>query len=155
MRHIGASSPLFSDRDQMPVNFQQLEDTLEFVDFNGGGYNEAFVCRQTGKIYWRSDVVDDLDVLPDDIEDTGKYVSVPSKRNLGLGKPLALDFARDHLPNDYADVRDIFDRRGAFGKFEALLRRRGAMERWYKFRNEATLAALREWCEDNGLDVAG
>jgi len=38
------------------------------------------------------------DALPDDIEGDKKYIAIPDKRELDLGKPLALDFAREFLP---------------------------------------------------------
>jgi hypothetical protein len=91
--------------------------------------------------------------LPDDIEDEDKYLAIPGKRELGLGKPLALDFAREWLPNDYDEVRDIFDRRGAYRKFRALVTRRDALERWYAFETKATEQALRDWCELNSITL--
>lgn len=137
----------------MPVSFQTLEEALIIVDFNGGGVNEAYVCRRTGEIFWQSPEIDVGEELPDDIEDLEKYLPIPNGRELGLGKPLALDFASTFLPRDYDDVCDMFSRRGAYARFEALLRRRGLMDRWYKFRDDATKSALREWCSANGLDV--
>ncbi|WFU42035.1 hypothetical protein QA640_05945 [Bradyrhizobium sp. CB82] len=61
------------------------------------------------------------DELPDDINDEEKYVALPDKRKLGLGKPLVLDFARQFLPADFDDVRYFFGRRGTYPKFRALL----------------------------------
>ncbi len=60
------------------------------------------------------------DELPDDIEDDEKYVAIPDKRELGLGKPMVLDFAREFLPNDFDEVeRYIFSKGGAYRKFRA------------------------------------
>jgi len=50
-------------------------------------------------------------------------------------------------------VRRIFAKRGAYAKFKTLLMRRGALERWHGFENEATEQALREWCKINGVDL--
>jgi hypothetical protein len=137
----------------MAVSFQKLSEAFLFVDLDGAG-NEAFICRSTGEIYWQSSLMDvDEEKLPDDIEDDEKYLAVPNRRALELGKPLALAFARQFLPENFADVRDIFDRRGAYRKFHSLLRHRNAMDRWYKFEAEATEQALRDWCEANGLDL--
>jgi hypothetical protein len=69
------------------------------------------------------------DELPDDINDEEKYVALPDKRELGLGKPLVLDFARQFLPDDFDDVRYFFSRRGAYTKFKAMLARRSAIGR--------------------------
>ena len=65
-----------------------------------------------------------------------------------------LDFAREHLPDDYDDIRDIFSRRRAYQKFRSLLARRGAIDRWHAFENKATEQALRDWCELHGIEIA-
>ena len=53
---------------------------------------------------------------------------IRDKRELDLGKPLVLDFAREFLPDDYDEVRHIFSRRGAYRRYKNLLERRGALE---------------------------
>jgi hypothetical protein len=142
----------------MPISFQDIFQALELVSMEGAtGEHEAILCRQTGKIYWRSEFsdLDELnDELPDDIEDDEKYVAVPNKRELGLGKPLVLAFAREFLPNDFDEVRYIFSKRGAYRKFHALLARRNAIDRWHDFESKATERALRDWCEINSIAVA-
>ena len=96
----------------------------------------------------------DLDEeLPDDIDDE-KYAAIPDKRELDLGRPLVLDFVRQFLPEDYDEVRRIFSRKGAYGRYKALLVRRGALDRWYDFSNKAEEAALREWCAENGIELS-
>ncbi len=76
-------------------------------------------------------------------------------RELGLGKPLALNFAREFLPNDFDEVRYMFSKRGAYQKFRALLTRRNVLDLWYNFESKATEQALREWCKLNSIEVAG
>ena len=141
----------------MPVSFSDLELAFDFVSSDAAlGYHRAFVCRQTGKIYWQSESLglDDLEELPDDLENEEKYVPVPDKREFGLGKPLALDFAREFLPDDFGEIRHMFGKRHAYRNFRALLlRRRGALDRWYEFEAEATKRALREWCEQNSIET--
>jgi hypothetical protein len=80
------------------------------VSSGGMGENEAYLDRQSGKIYWHSEFGDNDEELPDDIDDE-KYTAIPDKRELDLGKPLVLDFAREFLPEDYDEVRRIFSRR--------------------------------------------
>jgi hypothetical protein len=142
----------------MPTDFQELLLSFEFVSSGGGGLHEAFLCRQTGKIHWRSET-SDLDGLedefPDDVEDDEKYIAIPDKRELDLGKPLALDFAREYLANDFDEVRYMFSRRGAYKKFRALLIRRNVLERWYDFESRTTERALREWCAFNSIEITG
>jgi hypothetical protein len=95
----------------MPTSFADILLAFEFVGSSDFGDHQAFVCRRTGKIHWRSESseLDELtgemnDEVPDDIEDEEKCATVPDKRELGLGKPLALDFAREFLAGDFDDV---------------------------------------------------
>ena len=138
----------------MSVSSSDLQLAFEFVSSGGMGQNEAYLDRQSGKIYWHSEFGDNDEVLPDDIDDE-KYISIPDKRELDLGKPLVLDFARGFLPEDYDEVRRIFSRSGAYRRYKDLLVRRGALERWYDFSNKAEEVALREWCAQNGVDLSG
>src|ERR1700741_4871900 len=100
------------------------------------GEYRAILCRRTGKIYQHaefSDLEEFNDELPDDVEDEEKYIDIPDKRELGLGKPLALDFAREFLADDFDEVRYMFSKKGAYRKFRALVIRRNVLERWYDF----------------------
>ena len=95
-----------------------------------------------------------MDILPDDIDDTEKFLQIPDKRELDLGRPLALDFAREFLPDDFDDVRQFFSRRGAYARFKDLLDQRGALAQWYDFEAKAEEKALREWCDLNSIEVS-
>src|SRR5438034_11700677 len=86
-------------RCMMPVSFSDLQLAFEFVSSGGIGENEAYLDRQSGKIYWHSGFGDNDEELPDDIDDE-KYIAIPDKKELDLGKPLVLDFAREFLPDD-------------------------------------------------------
>ena len=102
----------------MPVSFTELSDAVDFVSAGHNEENRAYLCKESGKIYCHSDFVPDLDELPEDIEDEEKYLRIPDQRDLDLGKPLVLDFAREFLPDDFDTVRDIFRKRGAYAKFK-------------------------------------
>lgn len=142
----------------MPTKFKDIVHAFEFAN-TGGDIAEfrAFVCRQTGTIYSDTGGFDsgeeDEDELPDDIEDATKYVPLPDKRELDLGKSLVMAFARQELPDDLDDVRSFFSKRGGYSKFKALLAHRGAIDRWHRFENEATEQALRAWCTDNEIEI--
>jgi hypothetical protein len=140
----------------MTTSFQEILDAFELVSMGGVGEHQALLCRTTGKIYCYSQFsdLDELnDELPDDIEDDEKYIAIPDKRELDLGKPLVLDFVREFLPNDYDEVRHIFSKKGAYPKFRALLARRSALDRWYDYESKATERALRDWCELNAIAI--
>jgi hypothetical protein len=138
----------------MRVSLKELREAFEFVCAGGGEEHQAFLCKQSGKLYYHSELGDDLDSLPDDIDDGEKFLPIPDKRELDLGKPLALDFARQFLPGDFDEVRQFFSRRGAYARFKELLARRNALERWYDFEAEAEERALRMWCDLNSIEVS-
>jgi hypothetical protein len=137
----------------MPISFTDLQDAFLFVNFGGPGENEAYLDRQSGKIYCYSAYGDNEEELSDDIDDA-KYIAIPDKRELDLGKPLVLNFVGQFLPDDGDEVRRIFSRKGAYGRYKDLLVERGALERWYDFSNKAEEAALREWCAENGIELS-
>ncbi|WP_018266119.1 hypothetical protein [Methylosinus sp. LW4] len=136
----------------MPVKWKELHEASQSVSADGAG-PEVFLCRETGRIYWRTDLDEDLEELPDDIEDDEKYLELPSPNALGLGKPLALEFTRLFLADGFDDVREIFMRKGAFSRFKNFLERRDALDAWYDFEAKAQEAALREWCDHNEIEV--
>jgi hypothetical protein len=138
----------------MPISFSDLQLAFEFVSSGSMGENEAYLDRQLGKIYWHSEFGDTDAELPADIDDE-KYIAIPHKVELDLGKPLVLDFAREFLPDDYDEVRHIFSRKGAYRRYKELLARRGTLDRWYDFSNRAEEATLRKWCAENGIDLKG
>jgi hypothetical protein len=140
----------------MPVSFQEILTAFEFAGVTSPGEHLAILCRRTGKIYLQfefSDFGAMNDELPDDVEDDEKYLKIPNKRELGLGKPLALEFAREFLRGDFDEARDIFSKRKAYSKFRALPIRRNALEQWHEFESKAAEQALREWCKANSIEV--
>jgi hypothetical protein len=143
----------------MPASLRDITEAFEFANTTGDmGEFRAFVCKRTGKIHYQTDFSDAAelyDELPNDIHDEEKYVALPDKRELGLGKPLVLDFASEYMPNDFDDVRYFFSRRGAYPKFRALLARRGAIDRWHAFEAKATEQALRDWCALHSIEIVG
>ena len=140
----------------MPVSFREIRDAFEFISVTAGHEHRAILCKKTGKIYTHSDFPDFEefnDELPDDVDDEEKYIDIPDRYELDLGKPLVMDFARDVLPSDFEEIRDIFGRRGAYQRFKALLARRKALDRWYEYESQATNNALRDWCSLNEIEL--
>ena len=134
------------------VKFSDLELAFEFVSFEGVTMEHlAYVRKETGEILYGSDDLNEEE-LPDDVDDEEKYLAIPSKRDLGLGRSVVFDFVEQFLPDDLDQVRRYFSRRGAYGNFKDLLAQRGAIEQWHKFENEAAQRALREWCSENSIE---
>ena len=134
------------------VKFSDLELAFEFASFEGVTTEHlAYVRKDTGEILYGSYELNGEE-LPDDVDDEEKYLAIPSKRDLGLGRSLVFDFVEQFLPDDLDQVRRYFSRRGAYGNFKDLLAQRGAIEQWHKFENEAAQRALREWCGENSIE---
>jgi hypothetical protein len=92
--------------------------------------------------------------LPDDIDDSDKYVKIPDKRELDLSKPLVLEFLRQTLPSEIDKVQRIFSARGAYARFKDLMDRKGALDQWYNFEAKAEEEALRMWCALNSIEIS-
>jgi hypothetical protein len=135
------------------VDWNDLQNTFEFVSTGQPGEHEAVLCRKTGKFLWQTDVEEDIEAWPEDADDEEKYLSIPHKKELDLGKPLVLEFARQFLPDEFDEVRRMFDKKGAYARFRDLLQRKKALDRWYDFEAKATEAALREWCDLNEITI--
>ena len=135
------------------VKAEELRAAFEFVSAGSMFLASAYICLESGKIHWKSADLEDDD-LPDDIEDSDRYLPVPGQHDLHLGRPLAMGFVAAELPDDYDTVHRFFSRRGAYARFKDLLVARGKLERWYEFENQATEDALRDWCADNGIQLA-
>ena len=133
------------------VNAFDLENAMILADDPG---SEAWVSLETGHVHIRSDLVGELEALPDNIGEEGHYIPVPGQRALELGRALVIDFVQHHMPSDEDEVRQIFRRVGAYARFSALVDKRGLRDRWHAFREQRTLDAMRAWCEDNGLTLA-
>jgi hypothetical protein len=139
----------------MPVAWSEIFDAFEFVGMSEEFGNTAWVCRETGAIHMHSDVDDELETLPEDIDEAQKYVALPTPRDLDLGRRLVLRFAAERLDEHCDEIAGIFSRKGAYRRFKDFLMRVGALESWYAYEAEAKEKALREWCAENSVEVDG
>ena len=135
------------------VKLSELLDAYEWVSGLGPFENSAYLDRTTGKIYIDSDQIEVDEDLPEDYEDGTKYVSIPHKNDLDLGKNLAIQFADDFLWQESVKVREFFRKRGAYARFKNLLEHRRMLEQWYIYEAEAIESALREWAQDNDIQI--
>lgn len=135
------------------INLDELERAAMMVE-DGDGTVTALVSRETGMIHLLNDeYMDEEAPMPSASGGNDGYVSVPSAGVLGIGDGLVLRFAALHLVEDQHTVRDLFRDRNTEG-FARLLQERGAAEAWERFHDDTTRAALRRWCEENGLQLA-
>lgn len=138
----------------MVVSWSDISDAFFYVSMAEMYLHSAILCRESGQIFYISDV-GDSDELPEDIEDDEKYIAIPHKKELDLGKSLALDFTLKCLPDELERVQTIFHRKGAYSRFKDLLDRKGLLDDWYKYEETESNAALREWCRENKIEVKG
>lgn len=136
------------------IRISELLDALEFVSSSASFDSSAFIDRETGAIHYRSSEVGVVEEIPDDIETSDRYVAVPRKNDLNLGRELVLSFAEQELPADYETVCAFFRKKGAYARFKDFLARRNLLERWYAYESRETEAALRLWCRDNAIEIA-
>jgi len=136
----------------MAVSFDDIENAFFFVSTDKMFMNNAYLCKETGEIFYTSEM-GDSDELPEDIDDPDKYISIPHKNELDLGKALVIEFTSEFLPEELERVYSIFRRKGAYSRYKDLLERKGVLEDWYKFENERQKVALKEWCRENKIEI--
>ena len=135
------------------IKYTNLEMAMDFASDTFGYDSAAYICRQTGRIYYESDEFAADEEIPDDIENAALYVQVPDKRDLDLGKRLVMRFVSREIPGKYDQVDAIFRRKGAYSRYKELLDRDDLLEEWYKFEQSVTRETLCEWAEDEGFTV--
>lgn len=139
----------------MSVN-AKLDDLItafEWVSVSGLLENSAYISKETGTIYLRSDDYEFEDELPEDLNDPSRYISVPHKNDLDLGKWLVIRYVDEALPSHASAVREIFRKKGAYAKFKILLDRQGHLTKWYSYESEKIEQKMRAWAEENGIHV--
>ena len=135
------------------VPYDEISSSFEFVSSAAPAEHNAYISLDTGQIYWVSELASMDEEVPDDLDSSDRYISVPHKNDLDLGKRLVLRFAAQEMSDSYEQVRSIFARKGAYGRFKQLLETKGLLEKWYRFEEEAHDKALREWCAENGIQI--
>lgn len=139
---------------RMKVDFREISDALDYVSFGSMYEHQAFLDRETGKIYYHSVYGDDLEELPEDI-DSGKYIGIPHKNDLDLGRNLVFAFAYRYLPDEVEEIQRIFRRKRAYSSFKDLLDNKDMLEIWYEFEAKEQEKALKAWCESQSIQIEG
>lgn len=135
------------------MKYSEIEEAFLFVSSGGLGENEAYIDIENEKIYWHSEY-ECFDELPDDIAEK-KYLLAPHKNELGLGKPLVMNFIYEYSPKDLEEIHSIFSRKGAYAKFKSFLKINNLLDEWYSYEARNTKDAIRQWCSENGVELSG
>ncbi len=134
-------------------SFSDIEGAFMYVASATYGMNSAVLCKDTGKILYRSDMAGIDEIEDEEDLDWDQCIEIPHKNDLNLGRNLVFEFVEEYLPDDYEHVRKMFRRRGAYANYKALLERRGLLEKWYEVENSREEQALREWCKENEIEL--
>ncbi len=136
------------------VKLSELLCALEFASANAPFEHGAFIDRDTGAIRYLSSEIDVEEEIPDDLETSDRYIEIPHKNDLNLGRNLVLLFADETIPDEYETIAAFFRKKGAYARFKDFLEARQLLERWYSFEARETEKALRAWCSKNGVALA-
>jgi len=135
----------------MKIDFDKIEDAFLFVSMEQMYIHQAFLCKETGEVFYKSEL-GGFDELPDDIDDLEKYIAIPHKNDLDLGTNLVFQFVSEFIPERMDKVKEIFTRKGAYARFKDLLEYVGMLEKWYEYENQAQSEVLKKWCYENNLE---
>jgi len=135
------------------VKYDALSLAFEFVSSGAPMEHNAYVSLDTGEVYWTSDLNPIEDEVPADLETSDRYLAIPHKSDLDLGRKLALRFVARELPDCYEQAEGFFRRKGAYARFKQLLESEGVLEKWYRFEEESVERALRDWCAENDIQL--
>lgn len=135
------------------IPYDEISSAFEFVSSAAPAEHNAYISLDTGQIHWVSELASMDKELPEDLDTSNRYISVPHKNDLDLGRNLVLRFAAQEMSDSYERVRSIFQRKGAYARFKDLLETKGLLENWYRFEAEAHDKALREWCAENEIQI--
>jgi Uncharacterised protein family (UPF0158) len=136
------------------VKYDDLIEAIDFVSAGASSDHQAFIALDTGRIYWISEFGDPIDEdVPEDLDESDRYLEVPSRNDLDLGRRLVFRFVEEQLPGAYEQVQGFFSRRGAYGRFKALLEDAGCLDKWRQFDAQCTRQALEDWCEAHAIEL--
>ena len=138
----------------MAISFDDIENAFFFVSMDQKYMHDAYLCKETGQIFYTSELVDSDD-LPEDIDDPDKYITIPHKNDLELGKSLVIEFTSEYLPEALDRVYSIFRSRGAYSRYKDLLDEKGLLDKWHRFEDERQKVALKKWCRENSIEIEG
>jgi hypothetical protein len=135
------------------ISFSDIQDGFLFVSSAPYGEHSALLCKDTGEILYRSEM-GGIDEIGDEDRDWDKWIGIPHRNDLDLGQRVVFEFVEMRMPDEYGRVEHIFRKRGAYGRFKDFLESKGQLEGWHDFENQREEQALRQWCEENEIELS-
>ncbi len=136
----------------MKFKWNDIENAFLFVSMAPMYQNHAFLNIDNGQIYYSSET-SDSDKIPKNMNAPGKYIEIPHKNDLDLGKDLVYQYIKKYLPEHYDTVWKIFGKKGAYSRYKQFLENLGKLEEWFKFENGVIDKTLRDWCKENEIEI--
>jgi hypothetical protein len=135
------------------VKYDDLSIAFDFVSSAPQTENNAYISLDTGAICYTSEFNPDDQEIPADLETSDRYIAIPHKNDLDLGRNLVLRFVAQELPEHFDRIEGFFRRKGACRRFKDLLESQALLEKWYAFEAESTERAMKDWCAENGIQI--
>jgi len=104
----------------MKLKFSDIEDAFMFVGSEEQGMHSAYLCPDTGRIYYSSEMAG-MDEAQEEGVDVDECHFIPHKNDLDLGRRLVFKYVMKRLPGEYEQVEQIFRKRGAYRRFKDFL----------------------------------
>ena len=134
------------------IKFREIEDAFYYVNSGRPFENMAIVRLGSGRVFFESCMLGEREGTDEDWE-ADDAVSIPHKNDLDMGSELVDTFVVKEYPEGANAVRQIFSRRGAYGRYKEYLDSKGLLKKWYDFEEESLSKALRDWCKENKIVV--
>lgn len=134
------------------IKFSEVVEAFEFVSAAPPFEHVAYLSKANGETFYQS-VAADLDEVPEGAEADPDLLEIPHKNDLDLGRNLVFEFSDAQGIETSRAVREIFCRKGAYGRFKHYLDRRGLLDQWHEFEAGETRRRLLEWCHQMSLNV--
>jgi hypothetical protein len=72
----------------VPVKLSELRDAFDYVSMGMELEARAYIGLDIGQVYLHGDGMPEAEGTPEEVEESGRFVPVPDKYDLDLGKPL-------------------------------------------------------------------
>jgi hypothetical protein len=134
-------------------SFDDIENAFLFVCSAPYGTNTAYLNLKTGEIFYQSEMMG-ITELDGEKMAWDQMIEIPHQNVLDLGQSLVFEFVDINRPDARHQVRHLFTRKGAYGRFKEFLASNDLLETWYRFENEREQKALLSWCEKNQVPLS-
>jgi hypothetical protein len=141
-------------KEPMPVNWNELLNTFDFVSLGQPDEHQAVLCRESGKFLWYSDLMDDRDEWPDDADDEENISGYLIRRN-SISASLWYSTSSKSFYRTNSITCGGYSSARAHTPVSRICCNERMLDRWHDFETKATEKALKEWCDVNDVAIDG